>query len=112
EQHDEPLQSTPRPRLNGEEVRRYDQIPMLFQEFLPGGLSFPLRRRLNPVSHEDVGYRPAAHIVTQIGERALDAPVTPGAILGRDASNQSLDFLRRPRSAGPPFLAPVVFQRD
>jgi hypothetical protein len=81
---------------------------MLFQKFLPCGLSLPLRRWLNPVSPEDGGNPSVTHIVTQMGERALGAPITPAEVLSRDAHNQGLNLLRRQRSAGSPLLAPVV----
>ena len=112
EQHDEPLQSAPRPRFDGEEVGGNDQIPVLLEELLPGGLSFPLRRRLNSVPRQDLSDRAATDVVPQIGECALDSPIAPGAVLIRQAHDQLLNLLRRPRSSGAPFLAAVVLLRD
>src|SRR3954453_4849262 len=81
EQHNEPLQSTACPRLDGEEVGGDDQVPMLLEEFLPGGLSFPLRSRLNSVPRQDRGDRAATNVVPQIGKRTLDSPIAPSAVV-------------------------------
>src|SRR5262249_32753014 len=41
-------------------------------------------------------------------KRVWDSPITPGAILVRQAHDQSLDLVRRLRPAGSPLLAPIV----
>src|SRR5215831_1471322 len=47
EEHQEPRQTTARPGLDGEEIRRHHHLPMPAQELLPGGFPLTLRRRFH-----------------------------------------------------------------
>jgi hypothetical protein len=47
--HHEPLQASPRPHFNGEEIRRHNQLPMSAQKLFPGGLPTSLRGPLDSV---------------------------------------------------------------
>src|SRR5581483_12226074 len=108
EQHYESLQSTLRPRFDGEEVSGNDQLPVLLEELLPGGLSFLLRRRLNSVPLQDLSDRRATDVVPQIGECALDPPIAPSPVLLRHAHHQPLNLRSLPTSTRTPFRAAVV----
>jgi hypothetical protein len=58
---------------------------------------FPLRRRFNPVPLQDINHGPARDSVTEVGERAEYAPVTPVPILFCHPNHQSLDLSGNPR---------------
>ena len=85
---------------------------MLLEKRLPGSLSFPLRRWLNSVPHQDLSDRAATDVVPQIGECALDSSIAPGAVLIRQAHDQPLNLLRSPRSSRASLFAAVVLLRD
>src|SRR5208283_3088290 len=101
-----PLQSAPRPGLDREEVGSDDQIPVLLEELLPSSLPFPLWRWLDPLPCQDVGNRPTADFVSEIAERTLDPPISPGAIVPRHAHDQRLDLICIP------LLASIVLLRN
>src|SRR5205085_10505214 len=75
-------------------------------------LSFPLRRWLNSVPRQDRSDRAATEVVPQLSECTLDSPIAPSAVLIRQAHDQRLNLIRRPRSSGAPLLAAVVLLRD
>src|SRR5450759_4087184 len=51
------------------------------QKLFPRRLPAPLRRRLDPVPRENLSDRAAGNLVTQIGQRPLDATIAPIPVL-------------------------------
>src|SRR4051794_22726345 len=50
EEHQEPLQPSPSPCFDGEEIGSHNQLPMPGEKLLPGRLTIPLWRRVDPAS--------------------------------------------------------------
>src|SRR5713226_5164146 len=50
---------------------------MCLEKGRPGRSSAALWRRLNPIALQHVGNRPATNLVTEIGQRSLNAGVAP-----------------------------------
>src|SRR5262249_53940438 len=95
-----------------EEVGRGEDVPVRVQKLAPRRAFAPLGSRLNPVPPEDGGDRAASNIMTKIRKRALDARVTPVAILGRHAHNQPSNLGGRRRASWPAGLMTVVLSGD
>src|SRR5262249_3031292 len=87
-------------------------LPMSFQELLPRRLSAAFRRRLDPVSLQNIRDRVVGQDVPQIGERSLDPAITPRSILFGHAYDQRGDFLSRWTSARCSERTAVIFLYD
>ena len=68
EEHSKPREAATGPDVDGEEVRRGEDVPVGFQELRPGGLLHPVWRGLQAVSTEDVGDGASADLMIQIGK--------------------------------------------
>ena len=115
EQDDEPLQSARRPNFYCEEITGDDLLPMSAQEFLPGRLSDSFGGWVDAVPFQDVCDRIVRQKMPQIGQRALEAAVTPGSILLSHLHNQaaiSLLVFRRPmvRNELPSYFSAINFR--
>ena len=108
EQNDKPLQSSPGPRFHGEEVGGHKQLPMPAQKLLPRRLPAPLRRRLDSVPLQDLRDRAAGNLVPQVGQRALDAPISPVPVLFSHSHEQLLGLLGRASPSQPALSTAVV----
>src|SRR5215831_7128139 len=69
------------PHLDSEEIGRDDQFPVTRQKLLPGCLAAAFGGRFDPVALQDFRYGAARNAMTEIDQRALDAPVAPVTIL-------------------------------
>jgi len=65
------------PSLEGSEVNEGQHVPVGFEESLPRGLTFPIRRRLDGVCFQDVADRSAGYGMSKVGQGALDAVIAP-----------------------------------
>src|SRR6267143_4778563 len=109
EQDDEPLQSARRPNFYCEEITGDDLLPMSAQEFLPGRLSDSFGGWVDAVPFQDVCDRIVRQKMPQIGQRALEAAVTPGSILLSHLHNQSGHFPPGFQPSHGSKRAPIVF---
>src|SRR5262249_39113495 len=92
EEHGEPRQPATGPDVDGEEIRRGQDVPLCFQELGPRRLPQPIRRGLHAVFAEDGGDRAAGDFVIQVRQRALDPRVAPPAVLGGYPHDQRSDL--------------------
>ena len=69
------------PDFDGGEIDGAQHVPMGLEKSFPGGLTFPLGRRLNAVRFEDIAHRLIGHIVVQVGQGTLDPVESPIWIL-------------------------------
>ena len=70
------------------------------EESLPGGLPFPIRRRLDAVCFQDIADRPVGNGMSKVGQGALDAVIAPRRILLSHAQDQFNDLLCDRRASG------------
>ena len=86
---------------------------MGFQERLPSGLLFPLRRRFNPVVPQNVADGGVGDEVTDIGQGALDAIVTPICVFPSHAQHQLDNFVSNAGTSGIlPLMGEIPLVRD
>jgi hypothetical protein len=111
-QHDVPCQTRRGPHFHREEVSSGEDVPMNFQELLPGRPLLPLRSRFNAVLLEDGGDGPAPDLVAQIRERALNPRIAPVAIRRRHADNQLPNLGHHRWPVRPAAAVAVVFPGD
>ena len=84
------------PNLDCREIDGGQYIPMSLEERLPGGLSPPLRRRLDAMLLQDVSHAGIGDLMTQVGQGALNAVITPGRIFpGEPAGEDEVE--QKPR---------------
>src|SRR4029077_10898033 len=88
------------PHLHSREVDGSQYVPVGLQKRLPGGLSLPLGRRLDPVLLQDVLYGRVGDPVAEVGQGSLNAIVAPTGILLRQANDQVSDLVGKQRSSG------------
>lgn len=98
------------PQLQGEEVGKHQQIPMLRLELLPSRLPAPLRCWwFDPVPCQDRSNRAAGDLVPQVSQGTLDVPITSAPILLRHANDQGFDLAPLLGLPGPQLPAPSYF---
>jgi hypothetical protein len=73
---------------------------------------FRSRSGAGSIPRQDLGDGAAADLVPQIGECALDAPISQAAVLIRQPHDQCLNLRRGPRSSWASLLAAVVLPGD
>ena len=95
-------ESMPRSHLHRKEVGRGQDLPVHLQELCPThpGLA-ALWSRLHMVAAQDVAHGDLVDRMPQIGQRTLDAPITPGGVLLGHLDGEPLDLLGH---RGPPSL--------
>ena len=97
-------QAPARPYFHRQEVTGSQHLPMCLEKGRPQCPGGALRRRLNPIALQHVGNRPATNLVTEIGQRSLNAGVALSRIFLRHAHDQLRDMTH---DAGSPRAAPV-----
>lgn len=85
-------------RVDGEEIAGHDRGGLGGEKLAPRQAR-PARRRVEPSPVQDLPYGGGCHPVSQSGEFAVDAAVTPARILGREAAHQLSHYLGRGWSA-------------
>src|SRR6516165_3983875 len=78
----------------------------------PGGLPLTLRRRFQALLPQNVGDRAPSDFVAQIGQRSLNSPVAPIAVLRGHADYQPLNLVWGAWSAEASPLAALIFPGD
>jgi hypothetical protein len=108
EEHQESRQTLACPSLDGEEIRRHNDIPMPGQKLLPGGLPVTLRAcatsecwRLCRAPLHGLGW-----------PTPLDSPVAPIPVLSVHADHQLLDLVWGAPTAWATLLAAIIFPSD
>jgi hypothetical protein len=84
-------QTTLSPDFDGREVDCSQNVPMGFEEGLPGRLPFPLRHWFDAMLLEDVAHGLVGDLVTQIGPRHLGSDRIPKL----DSREQNVELDRR-----------------
>ena len=74
-------------------------VPMRFEERGPRGLPLSVRSRFDAVRFEDVADGRVGDVVADVGQRTLDAVVSPGRILFGEPQDQVHDHLANAGSA-------------
>src|SRR5215813_754794 len=82
------------------------------QKLLPRRLPASLWRWLQPLPLENRSDRAAGYAVSEIRQRALDAPIAPISVLLCHANHQCLDLRGGARSSRSALGAAVVFLGD
>ena len=72
---------------------------MSADELLPGCRLTPLGSRCDVVAAQDVAHSLVRNVMTQVGQRAGNAVVTPTRVLPGEANDQFLYLAGNPRSA-------------
>ena len=85
---------------------------MILNELVPRGLLRTLRRWLDTVLLEDASYRCLADMMAQIRQRALDAFITPDAVLASHANYEVPDANVHPWPTRSAVRADIVLHRD
>src|SRR5437764_3425695 len=73
-----------------DEVHRQDRLGLGSEEVSPPDRR-PLRGRIDTTGLEDLPHSGGSNLDTEQGEFAVDAPVAPGGILGRQTENEATD---------------------
>ena len=100
------------PDVDGEEVRRGDDVPMRLQELGPRRLLHSLWRGFQAVRTKDVGDGASTDLMTEVGQGPLDPRVAPVSVFRGHAHDQRSDLRDDRRSSRPTTCAPVVLLRD
>src|SRR5262245_34705163 len=100
EQHVVGHQSTPGQHLHRKEVRPDKHVRVRPDEFLPGRRAAPLRCWSDVVPTQDVAYGLVGDLMTEVGQGAYDAVISPAAVLPRQPYHQRFYFRRNTRAAG------------
>ena len=108
EQQIEGDQAAFRPDFHRREVDGRQHVPVGLDEGRPRRLSLSLTCRFDAVLFQDVTDGLVGDLVAEVGQRSLDAIVTPGRILACHAEHQLDDFLGHGRTADRLALVAVV----
>src|SRR5439155_7272391 len=90
-----------RPDLEGGEIDGSEHVPVRLDKGLPGRVLLASWRWFDAVPAQDVGNGGAGNDVPQVGQRALDARVTPTGIVARQAHHEIPDVNVDRRLPGP-----------
>ena len=88
------------PDFDRREIDRRQHVPMGLEKRLPGGLTLAIRGRLDAVLFQDVAHGGVRDRMPEVGQRALDAVITPGGIFAGQPHHQGCGS-RRGRAVVP-----------
>jgi hypothetical protein len=97
---------------NGKKVRGDEDLSMPTEELQPGGPPLSPGGGLNPGTFQNRGDGAPAHIVTEVGQRALDPGIAPRAVLRRHPDHALAKFRHDRWSSRTAALAAVVLPCD
>ena len=107
-------QTVPGRDLDGEEVRRGQDLPMEGEELRPPHAHLlPLRSGFHMVPTQDIAHGTLIDMMPQIRQGTLDPSIAPGAVLLGHAHDELFDLLSDPRAAKRAAVcAPIELLRD